>query len=84
MNLEGITSVFQAKSFEAAILVVFFAIALLIAGYNWFYLYHSLHVSSKHMGLDPSSHIGNLIKASIFLALLAAGLSGLFFIVGTI
>jgi hypothetical protein len=83
MNISALLLFIQQSNISQAILLLYLAIAVIIAGYNWLYLYHSIHVTTKHMGLNAPIYMGNLIKISIFLALLTAALSGIFFVIGS-
>lgn len=68
MNNIDISSIVNNTNFKIAILLLYAVIAVVVFSYNWLYLYHSLHVSSKHMGLNAPPSIRRVIKLCIVIA----------------
>mgnify|MGYP001791593295 CR=1 FL=1 len=68
MNDLNILTVLNTKTIKEFILLIYLIIALIALSYNRLYLYHSLHVSSKHMGLNAPPFIRNLIKFCMLIA----------------
>ncbi|HVF69476.1 MAG TPA: hypothetical protein VNA13_02825 [Xanthomonadales bacterium] len=75
MNSSVITQFLQENGFKQAVIILYLTLAIAIACYNWLYLYHSLHVTTKHMGLNAPLYIRGIIKTSIFLAVFTVGIS---------
>jgi hypothetical protein len=78
MNGTNISTVLNEGGFKALILVFYLVIALSVLLYNRLYLYHSLHVSAKHMGLNSPPFIRNIIKFCILIAGIAVFLCAFF------
>lgn len=80
MNTSLITNFIVLHSSKTAILIVLLIIGILTASYNRLYLYHSLHVTGKHMGINASKFIGGLIELGVVIAILTV-IAAVFFLV---
>lgn len=65
--------IYNSRALKVGILLLYLAVASLIVLYNLLYLYYAPHVSRKHMGITPPTHIDRIIKSSSFIALATAG-----------
>jgi hypothetical protein len=75
MNVSTVINYLQGSSIRQLIIISYLFLAIVIVCYNWLYLYHSLHVTAKHMGLNTPVAIRQTIKISIMLSLVTAILS---------
>lgn len=68
---------------KTALLAAYLLVAVMLVSYNWLYLYHSLHVSTRHIGLNSPQFIRRIIKACIGLSLVTAVFIMLLLILGS-
>ncbi len=82
MNISNLTAYLQLTGYKSIILVIYLFVATFIACHNWLYLYHSLHVSSKHMGLNSPPYVRRIIKINITISVFTVLLIIFFLILG--
>ncbi|HSW48028.1 MAG TPA: hypothetical protein VLG67_03005 [Candidatus Saccharimonadales bacterium] len=82
MNSEIITNFILLHSFKSVVLIVILAVAVLTASYNRLYLYHSLHVTGKHMGINASVFIKRFIELGVIIAMITVLAAAFFLVTG--
>jgi hypothetical protein len=82
MNIDSIFEITRQEGFKQIILMAFIIFSGILVGFNLLYLNQSLHITSKHMGIDSPVYLRQLIKIGIFFAVISAGFSLFILITG--
>jgi hypothetical protein len=73
MNMEAVTNILGDAGLRRAILILFLAFSIVLAGYNTLYLSQSLHITARHMGIESPLYLKQVIKVGIFSSVVSAG-----------
>ncbi len=69
MNIEIIDSLLNSTAMKSVLLFGYLGVAVLLTGYNWFYLYHGVRKGDRGFGQVTPLFIRNLVRFSVLLSL---------------